>query len=300
MSGTAYEDIMALRGYGEFKALAERLRQLGENSRTLPGAQIRVTNFLFAEAPGAGVTTQLRLLTRLLAEQKLVRFMGEKRFFEWALDGEAFDRGGSFDRLLMETNAAAGFYSQFRGVVGIELGEWSVWPRHPAFRRMLDFVADMYGQIVFAFVTEEQDEGRLTELHRALNEATPIELVRCPLPSPHDMALYLLDFLRARGFAASSEAQSDIAAFMPSLMKTEGFDGMQTMSILADEIVFRACSSARGPKMVPADGADARQSMPLVGAEHLSFITGDGGYIDRCARRPERQRRRQIGFERGA
>ena len=294
MNGNAYEDIMALRGYEEFKALAQRLNQLAESRKSLSGTRIPVPNFLFVEAPGAGVTTQLRLLTRLLMERRLMRFMGEKRFFEWALDGDAFDRGGSFDRLLAETNAAAGFYSQFRGVIGVELGEWSAWPRHPAFRRMLDFAADMYGQILFVFVTEEEDEDKLAELQRTLNEAMPIERVRCPLPPAHDMAQYLMDFLWERGFATAKDAEALIESFMPKLMATESFDGMQTMSILADEIVFRACSSAQGMAMAPVDGEGAPRSMPVVKAEHLAFITGEHGYIERHARRANRL----IGFER--
>ena len=66
MRNEAYEDIMSLRGFDEFKALAGRLSQLAANRRSLPEANIRVPNFLFVEAPGAGVTTQIRLLTRLL------------------------------------------------------------------------------------------------------------------------------------------------------------------------------------------------------------------------------------------
>ena len=297
MHRTAYDDIIALRGYDEFKELAKRLKQLGENRRNLSGVQIRMTNFLFAEAPGAGVTTQLRLLTRLLAEQKLTPFMGEKRFFEWILNENAFERGGSFDRLLAETDAAAGFYSRFCGVVGLELDTWSKKPRHPGFRRLLDFVEDMYGQIVFVFVTEEQNEDRLTELHQVLNEATPVELVHCPLPSADDMAQYLLDFLWARGFAATQEAKSEIEAFMPRLIQIDRFDGMQTMSILADEIVFRVCSSAPDSDASSEDGQEMTGIMPLVQARHLSFIAGEGGYIDR---RMRRRQHRLIGFERGA
>ena len=298
MSGKAYEDIMNLRGYEDFKALAKRLCQLAQSRRDLSGVQAPVPNFLFVEDPGAGVTTQLKLLTRLLMEQKLIRFMGERRYFEWALDDDAFEKGGSFDRLLQETDAAAGFYSQFRGVIGIELGEWSSWPRHPGFRRLLDFAADMYRRVTFVFVTEERDAEKLARLHRVLNEATPIEMIRCPLPKAEDMTQYLLDFLWERGFAAAEKTEAAIAEFMPELMKTEDFDGMQTMSILADEIVFHACSSAGGVQLASAtaDGKERVQTVPVVRPEHLSFITGEKGYISRHARRQAKQKK--IGFER--
>ena len=115
MNGKACETIMNLRGYDEFKALAKRLCQLAQRRRELSGVRAPLPNFLFVEAPGAGVTTQLKLLTRLLMELKLMRFAGERRFFEWTLDRDAFEKGGSFDRLLQETAAMAGFYSQFRG-----------------------------------------------------------------------------------------------------------------------------------------------------------------------------------------
>ena len=92
MNGNAYEDIMALRGYEEFKALAQRLNQLAESRKSLSGTRIPVPNFLFVEAPGAGVTTQLRLLTRLLMERRLMRFMGEKRFFACCRESERASR----------------------------------------------------------------------------------------------------------------------------------------------------------------------------------------------------------------
>ncbi len=292
MIGKAYEDIMNLRGYEEFKALARRLCRLAENRRNFSEARIWVPNMLFVEDPGAGVTTQLKLLTRLLMELKLVSFMGEKRFFEWALDDDAFEKGGSFDRLLLETSAAAGFYSQFCGVIGIELGGWSSWPEYPGFRRLLDFAADMDKRITFVFVTEERDPEMLARLHRILNEAASIEMIRCPLPRAEDMTQYLLEFLRDRGFAAAPDAEAAIGAFMPALMKTEGFDGMQTMSILADEIVFQACTASDGVPLAPAEG----QAMPAVRAQHLEFITGERGYIRRNTRKPAAKRR--IGFER--
>lgn len=297
MSETAFEKIMNLRGYEEFKALARQLCQAAENRDSL-GTRVPLPNFLFVEDPGAGVTTQLKLFTRLLMERKLIRFMGEKRYFEWALDGEAFEKGGSFDRLLLETEAAAGFYSQFRGVIGIELGEWSSWPQTPDFRRLLDFAADTYGRITFVFVTEEREEEKLARLYRVLNEATALRMIRCPLPKPEDMTQYLLDFLWERGFAATEKAEAAIAAFMPALMKTEDFDGMQTMSILADEIVFQACSSAGGAPLAAAlaDGRKGVQAMPLVQPEHLSFITGEWGFISGHARKSAKQRK--IGFER--
>ena len=288
MSVTAFEEIMNLRGYEEFKALAERLRTLGENRRHLTDASIRVPNFLFAEAPGAGVTTQIKLLTRLIAEQKLLCFMGERHSFEWALDHEAFEEGGSFDRLLMEVDAAAGFYSYFSGVVGIELDGWADRPEDRRLDRLKAFVADTYGQIVFVFVTEKMDSQSLERLECALNAPAPIDVVRCPLPSPADMAEYLIDFLGRRGFSVNDEARAAIAGFMPELMETVGFDGMQTMNVLADEIIFDACSADSGLT------ADAGAGKPVLSKRHLRCVTGKQGYIALHRRSPER---RKIGFE---
>ena len=288
MAENAYAEIMDLRGFEEFKDLAKRLCQLSESRRTLQGTHVRVPNFLFAEAPGAGVTTQIRLLTRLLMEQRLIRFMGEKRCFEWVLDEHAFEQGGSFDRLLMEVNAAAGFYSQFRGVIGIELDRWVKRADDPKLTRLTDFVSDMFGQIVFVFVVEKQADDKLAALHRVLSAATPVMLVHCPLPGAREMAAYLTDFLSQRGFGATQEAVAAMEGFMPELMRTRGFDGLQTVSNLADEIVFRACTG-----LSPA-GEFSGQA--LVRPEDLAFVTQSGGFIDRFGK-DDRQHSR-IGFER--
>ena len=50
----AYTEIMALRGMEEFKALARRLKLLGENRRRLKLENVLIPHYLFTEAAGSG------------------------------------------------------------------------------------------------------------------------------------------------------------------------------------------------------------------------------------------------------
>lgn len=280
--------IEQLRGTEEFKALARRLTRVAENKRSLPLSQIQLPNYLFIEAPGCGVTTHIRMLTDLLQELRLIPFTGDRRYFEWVLDESAFkEKGGSFERLLDEITVMAGFHSQFQGVIGLEIDAWQDKADADEFTRLLDLADDCLGQILFVFTVQMRDKGDPNALIRRLSAEMPLEVVRCPLPSTDDMALYLGDFLRRRRFRVSLATIERLKALLPELMKAKAFDGFQTLDNLADEIVYRFCASA-----------DRSQNQPIEPGD-IAFIDAPDGYIERLTSKTGQARRRPIGFQTG-
>ena len=284
MEFTALERIEQLRGMEEFKALARRLRLVADNKGRLPMSRIRLPNYLFIEAPGCGVTTQLRLLTDLLEELRLTPFEGDRRCFGWVLDKNAFQPGGAFERLLDELYRMAGFHRQFKGVLGLEIDAWVDRPDAPELERLLALTDDVFGQVLFIFVVQARDDAMPEGLIQRLSADMPLEVVRCPLPGADDMAYYLSDFLLRRRFRVTVETVERLKAMMPALMAAEAFDGFQTLDNLADEIVYRFCA------------AEPRESDALVRPGDVAFIAEPGGYIDRLTRRNTRGSRRAIGF----
>ena len=278
------ERIEQLRGMDEFKALAQRLKRVSDNKRNLPMSRIQLPNYLFIEAPGCGVTTHIRMLTDLLQELGLMRFEGDRKYFEWVLGLDAFEKGGAFEGLLDRINLMAGFHSSYRGVVGLEIDGWQKKAESAEFTRLMDLVEDKLGEILFVFIVQPAGEEDPADLIRCLSAVMPLEVVHCPLPSPGDMALYLGDFLRRRHFRVSLGALEALKGMMPKLIAAKAFDGFQTLDNLADEIVYRYCA------------AEERRDSQLIGPKDLAFIAEPGGYIDRLSVREERPARRQIGF----
>ena len=282
------ERIRQLRGMDEFKALAERLMHVAENKARHPMSRIQLPNYLFIEAPGCGVTTHIRMLTDLLYELNLTPFEGERRCFEWVLDRNAFSdeasvSGNAFDQLLKEMLAMAGFHESFCGVIGLEMDDWQRCANSRELTRLFDLVDDRMGQIVFVFVVQQQENGDPDALIHRISAEMPLEVVHCPLPSADDMAQYLADFLRRRHFSVAPGTAEAIRAFIPALMKTDVFDGFQTLDNLADEIVYRFCAGS-----VRADVE--------IGPEDVAFVCQPGGYIDRLSKRTGKKRNRPIGF----
>jgi len=282
------ERIEQLRGTEEFKALGRRLLHVAENKRSLPMSQIQLPNYLFIEAPGCGVTTHIRMLTELLQELKLIPFEGDRRYFEWVLDENAFkEKGGSFERLLDEITVMAGFHSHFKGVIGLEIDAWQDRADADEFTRLLDLADDCLGQILFIFTVQMRDKGDPDALIRRLSAEMPLEVIHCPLPSSDDMALYLGDFLRRRRFRVSLATIERLKALMPKLVEAKAFDGFQTLDNLADEIVYQYCA------------AENRSENQMIEPEDIAFIDAPNGYIDRLTARGGKSRRKPIGFQTG-
>lgn len=287
MSSPALERIEQLRGMDEFKALAQRLQRVAENKRKLPMSTIQLPNYLFIEAPGCGVTTHIRMITDLLVELRLIPFAGDRKFFEWALDSEAFGPDGSFPRLLDEISIMAGFHSSFKGVIGVEIEAWQNHSGHDGFTRLLNLAEDTLGQILFIFTARMQQDGDPVDLIRRLSMEMPLEVIHFPLPSSDDMALYLSDFLRRRRFRVALPTLEEFKRVMPQLMAAKAFDGFPTLENLAAEIVYRYCASA--------DRSDSTLILP----EDVQFISEPGGYIDRFTNKTVMPKARPIGFQSG-
>ena len=287
MNNPALERIKQLRGMDEFKSLAKRLQRVAENKRNLPTSRIQLPNYLFIEAPGCGVTTHIRMITELLHELRLTPFEGDRKYFEWVLDANAFEKNGAFERLLDEITVMAGFHSNFKGVIGLEIEAWQNRSDSNSFTRLLDLAADCLGQIVFIFTVQMQKKGDPSELIRRMSAEMPLEVIHCPLPSADDMALYLSDFLLRRRFRVALATVEEFKALMPKLISVKAFDGFQTLDNLADEIVYHYCASSD------------RNTDMLILPDDIQFILKSGGYLDRLTNKESMRKHKTIGFQSG-
>lgn len=263
---SAFDEIQQLIGMDDFKRLSARLRQVAENRRRLQGVTVPLPNYLFAADAGCGVSTHLRMLTRQLQEDGLMRFAGERPCFEWQLAED--ENGQAVKPLLRRLRAMAGFHSRYYGVIGLEIDAWIGREEQPEFVRLLELVKDLRREVVFVFIVRRRTEARLASLMGALNSCGPLETVNFCLPTPEQLTEYLVKFLDRRGFAVSRPARAELPAIMQKLSAIEGIDGFSTLNHLADEIIYNVCSTGR-------------VAAPTIMKEDLAFITAEQGYLDR-------------------
>lgn len=276
---TAYEEIQHIIGMDEFKQLATRLQQVADNRKRLHGIEISLPNYVFISDPGCGITTHLEMLTRLLQENNLFRFAGEQPFFEWML--KKSDSAWTIEHLLDRINVMAGFHNRFMGVIGLELGVWSENEvKNSTFQRLLELMNSKKDQILFVLVLYSQPDNSLDEMINVIRNNSPVEIIHFHTPTSEQLAEYLKDFLFRKGFGISKQAYREIPAILDRLRLAPGFDGLSTISNLADEIIYHICSSDR-------------INETTILRDDLDFITKDDGYLSRLTKKKDIRR---IGF----
>ena len=238
------DEIHALCGMEDFKALAERLSLSGQNARSSGIAYPPLPNLILLSASGSGITTAIRLLTGLLREEKLLRFVGEEEYFEilWQEGGDAFDA------LLARIRAAGGFYGQFRGVIGINVDEPAKLLENQAvLHRLMEYVDLQQGRILFAFVLPlETPADQVTALQRQFMSRTPLETVRIPFPETEAITAFIQKKLSLRGMSLSEAGLDAMNAAINTFRKDKHFEGFQSLNNLIDELVWLKLSQKDG------------------------------------------------------
>ena len=288
MESSAMKEIQSIYGMEEFKLLAMKLKQVADNQRKLSGARIQLPNYLFAVAPGCGVTTRIRQFSRLLDELHLIRYEGDRKYFEWMLDDSAFKNGGNFDRLLDQIRFVAGFRRNFYGIIGVDVDAWVEHADSPELMRLVDFAEDMMGQILIVFIVALREESKLQPIIRRISHEMPLEVIRIAMPGIEELVQCLSDFLKQRGFIVRSSAKEYFQRIMPQLIRSKQFDGFQSLDNLADEIVYHYCSG------------EITDSVYLT-EKDVCFIEENGGYIERLTAKGNtgNEETRRIGFGNG-
>ena len=258
----AYTEIMALRGMEEFKALARRLKLLGENRRRLKLENVLIPHYLFTEAAGSGVSTHLQLFARMLDEMQLFTFQGEKRVVEQLLLP-------SIQPMLRAVRAASGMTGAFRGILGVELPDADEG-RLRGLSQLMDFAEDRQGDILFVFIAPMKNGEAPAELVKRLSLALPLEVVRFPRLSDEDMCAYARDFVQGRGFSLSAGAEQYLLELMPKLQAIAEFDGLQSLENMVDLLVYRACST---------QNLDA----PIIDEAALKSLMEQEGYLEQLS-----------------
>lgn len=280
----SYEKIMSQKGMTEFKELVTKWQSLSENieaeASSLP---IFLPDIFLVSRSGTGRTHLLKLMTEYLTDVgNLMNFYGDVRYFEFMLNYCAPNQEFTeIRRLMAEVNNAAGFRSEYKGIVFIDIDEWHNHYTEKNFLSFLEYLSDNSDDWLIVFSISDKYKKEIDNLEAVISAYLRAEKVVIEAPTTEELLSFMKEKLALYGFTLKSDAEEMLKASVELLRKNEYFDGYKTVKMIAQDIVYAVYSSAKRPEKA-------------LGAEMLSDFTVDGEYIKKTVLKIEKAK--HIGF----
>lgn len=264
-----YDQIMSLKGLSGFKEVIERWQRFSENITRYQAKQALVLpDLVWISDNGIDKTGLLSLLTNYLDEaENMVEFYGNVKYFEYYLeyvpDKTNFHE---IQKLAEKIRDAAGFRSEYKGLLSIELGEWVGHFHEENFINLLKFLATMDNDIMFIFNIHNYDPEAVEQLMKTLVLFFRIEVIEMTLPDSEELGMYIKNDIQEYGLNLDPEAEAMVIATVNKLREDQYFAGYQMLDRLAADIVYSVYTSTP-----PYDG--------IVTKGMISAFAPDGMYV---------------------
>lgn len=264
-----YDQIMALKGLSSFKEVIERWERFSENITRYQAKQTLVLpDLVWVSDNGIDKTGLLSLLTNYLDEaENMVEFYGNVKYFEYYLEYVP-DKNNfhEIQKLAEKIRDAAGFRSEYKGLLSIELGEWVGHFHEENFINLLKFLATMDNDIMFIFNIHNYDPEAVEQLMKILVLFFRIEVIEMSLPDSEELGMYIKNDIQEYGLNLDPEAEAMVIATVNKLREDQYFAGYQMLDRLAADIVYSVYTSTP-----PYDG--------IVTKGMISAFAPDGMYV---------------------
>ena len=264
-----YDQIMSLKGLSGLKEVIERWERFSENITRYQAKQSLVLpDLVWISDNGIDKTGLLSLLTNYLDEaDNMVEFYGNVKYFEYYLeyvpDKTNFHE---IQKLAEKIRDAAGFRSEYKGLLSIELGEWVGHFHEENFINLLKFLATMDNDIMFIFNIHNYDPEAVEQLMKILVLFFRIEVIEMSLPDSEELGAYIKNDIQEYGLNLDPEAEAMVIATVNKLREDQYFAGYQMLDRLAADIVYSVYTSTP-----PYDG--------IVTKGMISAFAPDGMYV---------------------
>lgn len=264
-----YDQIMSLKGLSGLKDVVERWQRFSENIERFQAKQgLVLPDLVWIADNGIDKTSLLALLTNYLDEaDNMIEFYGNVKYFEYYL--EYVPEKNNFheiQKLAEKIRDAAGFRSEYKGLLSIELGEWVGHFHEENFINLLKFLATMDDDIMFIFNIHNYDPEAVEQLLKTLVLFFRIEVIEMGLPDSEELGSYVKNEIQEYGLNLDSEAESMVIATVNKLREDQYFAGYQMLDRLAADIVYSVYTSTP-----PYDG--------IVTKGMISAFAPDGMYV---------------------
>lgn len=241
-----YKKIMEQEGMTEFKTLIKKWDALCTNMQTKPmGVPIILPDLFLISHSGTGRTHFLKLLSEYLAQKpNLMDFYGNVRYFEFLLGycapGEHFSE---IQRLMTEIESAAGFRSEYRGIVYIDLDEWRGHCEEAYFRSFLEYLSDNSDDWLTVLSVSDDEPTQNEHMESVISAYLRTERLTLEQPSAQVLTEYALSLLAAYGITLRQDAKKLLYDSIEAISRNKYFDGYKSVKMLCQDVAYTVCSS---------------------------------------------------------
>lgn len=264
-----YNEIMNLYGVDEIKKLVKKWDVLSENlsdKNSNPG--IILPDLLWVMNSGVGRTKILNLFAEYLySRRNLVDFYGNTKYFEFLLNYCSPEQSfGELQRFMDAVQNAAGFRSEFRGVVCVDINEWIEHYEEKHFVGFLELLACHREDWLIVLSVREHDEKLIQKLYSYLSSYLRLERIDLTMPKSEEMLGYVSKKLSAHGLSVSRDNMEKLNLSIEKIRESKFFDGFKTLGMLYQDIAYEHfCESG------------ANQG--LIGDDTIAKFTVDSAYV---------------------
>lgn len=278
-----YEEIMQLEECEDIKKILKRWSNFSKNKpKFSQGAPVVLPDMLWVAKSGYGKTNLLYLLTEYLYEENLIEFYGDVKFFEFDLEyckkDNQFKGFDHFNDVLLD---AAGFRSEFKGVVCININEWVDHLEDKYFIDFMEYLSENSYEWHIIFVVDFHNEEKLKRLEALLTTYFRIDKVVFNLPDSKSLGDYMEQYLNNHGFELEKEAKEILLETIEELRKSKYFDGYKTLNMICADLIYREFSS------------DTFEGY-VITAETVKYYSKDSEFVKRTKTNIEK--RNKIGY----
>lgn len=236
-----YQEIMQLKEAEEFKAVVRRWHILSENLRTKPmNAPVLLPDMLWVAKSGVGKTNLLELMSEYLASQKnLMEFYGDVKFFEFYLNYCPPDAHFvELKRLMEEIQNAAGFRSEYRGVVYIDICEWLDHFEEKHFVSFMEYLSTYSDKWLVVLGINPAKNEKIQKLKAFVSMYLRIETITLTFPKTEDLFIFIEGLLKEYGLSLEEDAKKMLFDTIEKMRNSKYFDGYRTIIMLCQDIVY--------------------------------------------------------------
>lgn len=241
-----YNEIMSLNGLNNFKDVIERWQRFSDNiTRFHAKSGLVLPDLLWISDNGIDRSGLLKLLTNYLdTAENLVSFYGTVKYFEYYLEYVP-DKNNFHEiaKIAEKIRDAAGFRSEYKGLLSIELDEWVGHFHEENFINTMKYLASMEDDIMFIFNIHNYDQEAVNDLMGLLVLFFRLEAIEMNLPDSEELATYMKHEIQEYGLNLDADAEEMIIASVNRLREDQYFAGYQMLDRLAEDVVYSVYTS---------------------------------------------------------
>lgn len=241
-----YDQIMALNGLDNFKELIDRWQSVSDNSTRFNSKMgLVVPDLVWVSDNGIDRTNLLKLLTGYLdACDNLIDFYGNVKYFEYYLEYTDDKNNHEIQKIAEKIRDAAGFRSEYKGLLSIELDEWAGHFQEDTFINIMKYLSSMEDDIMFIFNIHNYNPKAVQQLLDILVLFFRIEVIDMKLPDSTELGNYVCREISEYGLNLDEEASEMVIATVNKLREDQYFAGYQMLDRLACDIVYSVFTSS--------------------------------------------------------